>query len=36
MRYYRLMHKNVICGNIIFDEQNGNIESYKDLGTGHL
>ena len=35
MRYYRLMHKNVICGNIIFDEQNGNIESYKDLGTGH-
>lgn len=35
MRYYRLMHRDVICGNIVFDEQTGNIETYRDFGTGH-
>ena len=35
MRNYRLMHRDVVCGNLIFDEQSGNIESYRDMGSGH-
>lgn len=34
MQKYRLMHRNTICGNILFDEQNGNILSYSDMGSG--
>ena len=35
MQKYRLMHRDVVCGNIIFDEENGNILSYRDFATGH-
>jgi len=34
MSVYELMHKNIPCGNIIFDDKSGHIISYKDKGNG--
>lgn len=35
MSVYELMHKNIPCGKITFDDKSGHIVSYKDNGNGY-
>ncbi len=35
MKRFFLMHKDIVCGSLIFDEQTGRVMGYKDAGNGY-
>ena len=35
MVQYRLMHKDVICGELLYDEKRGTVHSYRDNRSGY-